>query len=271
MPELPEVETTKRGIAPYVEGRRVEAVQVRESRLRWPVSPQLAQQMPGQLIQQVRRRGKYLLFDTASGCMLLHLGMSGSVRVLLEPRPPEKHEHVDIAMAGGILLRYKDPRRFGSLHWLTTDPLQHPLLASLGPEPLAAEFDGDYLYRHSRGRKIAVKNFLMNAQIVVGVGNIYANEALYHAGIAPGRAAGAVGLQRYRRLAAAVKDVLQAAIEVGGTTLRDFTAAEGEPGYFSQQLYVYGRGGEPCLNCGALVQTSRLGQRATYHCRRCQR
>jgi formamidopyrimidine-DNA glycosylase len=271
MPELPEIETTRRGIAPYVEGRRVERVVVREPRLRWPVPPQLAQELAGQTVRCIQRRSKYLLFRTGAGSMILHLGMSGSVRVLLQPRPPERHEHVDIAIEGGILLRYKDPRRFGSMHWTDDDPLQHPLLASLGPEPLAAEFDGDYLYRRSRGRTAAVKTFIMNAQVVVGVGNIYANEALFHAGIAPNRAAGNIGRARYDRLAAAIKKVLESAIAAGGTTLRDFTSGDGKPGYFSQQLYVYGRGGEPCLQCEAPLQVSRLGQRATYYCAQCQR
>lgn len=271
MPELPEIETTRRGIAPYVEGRKVVEVVVREPRLRWPVSPQLAQELSGQTVHCIQRRSKYLLFRTDAGSMILHLGMSGSVRVLLQPRPVERHEHVDIAIEGGILLRYKDPRRFGSMHWTHDDPLQHPLLASLGPEPLSAEFDGDYLYRRSRGRTAAVKTFLMNAQIVVGVGNIYANEALYHAGISPNRAAGNISRARYALLAAAIKEVLESAIAAGGTTLRDFTSGEGKPGYFSQKLFVYGRGGEPCLKCGTPLQVSRLGQRATYHCASCQR
>lgn len=271
MPELPEIETTRCGIAPFVEGRKVESVEVREPRLRWPVPPQLAEELAGQVVHSVQRRGKYLLFRTGAGSMIMHLGMSGSVRVLLGPKPPVRHEHVDIVIEGGVLLRYKDPRRFGSFHWTRDDPLQHPLLVSLGPEPLAAEFDGCYLYRRSRGRTAAVKTFLMNAQIVVGVGNIYANEALYHAGILPNRAAGNISQARYGQLAVAIKKVLEAAIIAGGTTLRDFTSGDGKPGYFSQQLYVYGRGGEPCLQCSAPLQVSRLGQRATYYCARCQR
>ncbi len=271
MPELPEVETTRRGIAPYIEGREVVAVTVREPRLRWPVPPTLATELAGQTVQRLERRAKYLLFRTAAGTMILHLGMSGSLRILLSPQPPGRHEHVDIAVAGGALLRYQDPRRFGSIHWTEDDPLAHPLLAHLGPEPLGPEFDGDYLFRRSRGRTMPVKAFLMDAQVVVGVGNIYANEALHRAGILPARPAGKIGLERYRRLAEAVKEVLASAIRAGGTTLRDFVSGEGKPGYFSQQLHVYGRAGEPCFQCGQPLRGSRLGQRATYYCGRCQR
>ena len=270
MPELPEVETTRRGIAPYVEGRRIIDVVVREPRLRWPVPAELTE-LVGQAVSSLERRAKYLLFRSGGGTMLLHLGMSGSVRVLLAPQPLRRHEHVDIAIEGGALLRYQDPRRFGSIHWTRDDPLQHPLLAHLGPEPLGPEFTGDHLYRLARGRTGAVKTFLMNAQVVVGVGNIYANEALYRAGILPSRAAGSISRERYRRLAEAVQEVLESAIAAGGTTLRDFTSSEGSPGYFSQQLHVYGRGGEPCSNCGEPLRVSRLGQRATYYCAKCQR
>lgn len=270
MPELPEVETTRRGIAPYVEGRRIEAIVVREPRLRWPVPPSL-NQLQGQTVSSVQRRGKYLLFRAEAGTMIMHLGMSGSVRVLLEPQELRRHEHVDIAIEGGAVLRYQDPRRFGCILWTQDDPLQHSLLQRLGPEPLGADFTGEYLYQRSRGRRGAVKTFLMNAQVVVGVGNIYANEALYRAGILPSRPAGNISLERYARLAEAVQAVLQSAIAAGGTTLRDFISTEGSPGYFSQELDVYGRGGEPCPGCGALLQVSRLGQRATYYCSRCQR
>lgn len=271
MPELPEVETTRRGIAPYVVGRRVEAVVVREPRLRWPVSPELPAALSGQIVRRLDRRSKYLLFRTDAGTLMVHLGMSGSLRVLLEPRPPGRHEHVDILFDGGAMLRYQDPRRFGSMHWIAGDPVRHPLLARLGPEPLSGDFDGDYLYRRSRGRTSSVKTFLMDAKVVVGVGNIYANEALHRAGILPSREAGKISLDRYRRLADAVKEVLQSAIAAGGTTLRDFVGGEGKPGYFSQQLHVYGRAGEPCLACGDFVRVSRLGQRATYYCANCQR
>ncbi|NLO81185.1 MAG: bifunctional DNA-formamidopyrimidine glycosylase/DNA-(apurinic or apyrimidinic site) lyase [Xanthomonadaceae bacterium] len=270
MPELPEVETTRRGIAPYVEGRRVRTVVVREPRLRWPVPAELSQ-LHGQTVISLERRGKYLLFRTAAGAMIMHLGMSGSVRVLLSPQPPRRHEHVDIVMEDGALLRYQDPRRFGCILWTAGDPLRHPLLRDLGPEPLGPGFGGDHLHRLSRGRRSPVKTFLMDAQVVVGVGNIYANEALFRAGILPSRPAGRISRERYQRLAAAVQEVLRAAIAAGGTTLRDFIDSDGKPGYFSQELHVYGRAGEPCTGCGEPVRLSRLGQRATYYCPRCQR
>jgi formamidopyrimidine-DNA glycosylase len=271
MPELPEVETTRRGIEPHVRGQRISQVIVRDRRLRWPVPQELAVTLCGQTVTGVERRGKYLLFGTAAGTLLLHLGMSGSLRVLPEPQAPRRHEHVDIVFAHGPCLRYTDPRRFGSLHWVADDPRLHPLLAHLGPEPLSDAFSGGYLYRRSRGRRSAIKAFLMDSEIVVGVGNIYANEALHQAGIRPARAAGQVGLARYVELAQAVKRVLGAAIKAGGTTLRDFTGSEGKPGYFKQELRVYGRAGEACPNCETAIELLRLGQRATYFCPRCQR
>ncbi len=271
MPELPEVETTRRGLAPHVEGRRVAALAVREGRLRWPVPADLAERLLGRRIERLERRAKYLLFRTDAGTLMVHLGMSGSLRVLPQPREPGRHEHIDISLDSGAVLRYTDPRRFGSFHWIEGDPLAHPLLAGLGPEPWSPDFDGDYLYRRARGRAVPVKAFLMDGKVVVGVGNIYANEALFLAGIHPSRPAGDIGLARYRRLAAAVREVLEAAIAAGGTTLRDFVGGEGKPGYFSQQLRVYGRADQPCPACGAPVRVERLGQRATYYCPRCQR
>ncbi|RFA30065.1 DNA-formamidopyrimidine glycosylase [Alkalilimnicola ehrlichii] len=271
MPELPEVETTLRGIAPYVEGHRVSQVMVRERRLRWPIPFELAVTLCGETVTRLRRRGKYLLFDTRAGTMLMHLGMSGSLRILREPEPPKRHEHVDIVFDDGACLRFTDPRRFGSMHWVDGDPQAHPLLAHLGPEPLSDEFTGTYLYRRSRNRRSPIKTFLMDSEVVVGVGNIYANEALFQAGIRPTRPAGKVGLVRYQRLAEAVKEVLAAAIQAGGTTLRDFTSGEGKPGYFKQELAVYGRAGEACLRCEGTVEVARLGQRATYYCPDCQR
>ena len=270
MPELPEVETTRRGIAPHIEQRRVLRLTVREPRLRWPVPEQLAASLGGQVVIAVQRRGKYLLFCTAAGTALVHLGMSGSLRLLSEPVPAGRHEHWDMQFEHGLCLRYTDPRRFGSLHWVVGDPLRHRLLAHLGPEPLSDAFDGDYLYARAAGRRVAVKALLMDSAVVVGVGNIYANEALHLAGIRPERAAGQVERARYRRLAAAVKQVLAAAIAAGGTTLRDFTGGEGKPGYFKQSLLVYGRAGEACTSCGEHVALSRQGQRATYYCPRCQ-
>lgn len=272
MPELPEVETTRRGVAPHVEGRRVTEVAVREPRLRWPVPAQLPGLLTGQRIERVRRRAKYLLFETGAGTLIVHLGMSGSLRVVAAGEPPGRHAHIDLCVDGGRCLRYTDPRRFGSFHWTEGDPLRHPLLASLGPEPLDAErFTGEYLYRLSRRRRAPVKTFLMDSHVVVGVGNIYANEALFMAGIRPARAAGQVSLMRYRRLVEAVRVVLSAAIDAGGTTLRDFTSSEGKPGYFRMQLQAYGRAGEACPQCGTPIEVERLGQRATYSCPRCQR
>ncbi len=270
MPELPEVETTCRGVAPHVEGRTVQRVEIRESRLRWPIPSQLPGWLAGQRIERVERRAKYLLFHTVSGSLLVHLGMSGSLRVLATPAPPPKtHDHVDIVFDGG-LLRYNDPRRFGCMLWV--DPGEsHPLLDDLGPEPLSPDFDGELLYQRSRGRRGPVKNFIMDGHIVVGVGNIYANEALFLAGIRPDRSAGRISQARYERLADCIKQVLTSAIEQGGTTLRDFVGSDGKPGYFVQQLNVYGRGGQPCKNCDTTLKEQRLGQRTTVYCVTCQR
>jgi formamidopyrimidine-DNA glycosylase len=270
MPELPEVETTRRGILPWVEGERVRAVEIRERRLRWPIPTRLAGRLVGRRVSEIRRRAKYLIFHVGDGCVLLHLGMSGSLRVIRDERPPQKHDHVDIVFEGGHRLRFRDPRRFGCLLW-TRDPDRHPLLAALGPEPMGPDFDGHWLWERSRGRKVAVKSLLMNAQVVVGVGNIYANEALFRAGIHPSRAAGRVSAARYERLAAEVRAVLDGAIEAGGTTLRDFARSDGEPGGYGTQLDVYGREGEACIGCGATIRRRVVGQRSTYWCPDCQR
>ena len=270
MPELPEVETARRGIEPYLLGRRVESVAVRQRRLRWPVPPALLRELPGQRIEEVARRGKYLLLKSKAGTAILHLGMSGSLRVLPTGTPPQKHDHVDLVMDGGKLLRLRDPRRFGALLW-SRDPLRHPLLRSLGPEPLGTAFDGDYLFERSRGRKLAVKLFIMNSRMVVGVGNIYASESLHLAGIRPERAAGRVTRAEYRALAKGIKKVLTASIKAGGTTLRDFTREDGEPGYFLQRLRVYGREGEKCYRCGGTIVAKVTGQRSTYYCPDCQK
>jgi len=270
MPELPEVETSRRGIAPWLEEQRVDSVVVRERRLRWPIPDNLEARLSGQTIRALRRRAKYLLFDTDVGSAMLHLGMSGSLRIIDPAEPAGKHDHVDIRLENGKALRFRDPRRFGSLLW-TEDPASHPLLRSLGPEPLDDEFDGGYLWRHSRGRKLAVKPFIMNANVVVGVGNIYASEALFNAGIHPRRRAGRIARPRYGALADAIKSVLRRAIRAGGTTLRDFHGGDGEAGYFRQELDVYGRGGEPCRHCGEPVRVVVLGQRSTFYCKNCQR
>ncbi|MBA6413577.1 bifunctional DNA-formamidopyrimidine glycosylase/DNA-(apurinic or apyrimidinic site) lyase [Parahaliea sp. F7430] len=271
MPELPEVETTRRGVAPYVEGEQVDELLVRESRLRWPVPADLPQLLRGQRVLSVSRRAKYLLFHTAAGTLLVHLGMSGSLRVLRQPIPAAgPHDHIDLRLSSGDCLRFNDPRRFGCFLW--SEPGEtHPLLAHLGPEPLSDSFDGLLLHRLSRGRRGPVKNFIMDGRIVVGVGNIYANEALYLAGIRPDRSAGRISLARYERLSDYIKQVLTSAIEQGGTTLRDFVGGDGKPGYFAQQLHVYGRAGLACKTCGGVLREQRLAQRSTVYCVTCQR
>ncbi|GAB5412683.1 MAG: bifunctional DNA-formamidopyrimidine glycosylase/DNA-(apurinic or apyrimidinic site) lyase [Congregibacter sp.] len=270
MPELPEVETTRRGLRAYCEGRQIAAIHLRETRLRWPVLKDLAQRLRGQTILSLDRRAKYLLFRVESGVLLVHLGMSGSLRVLLEPEVPAKHDHIDIELAGGLLLRYNDPRRFGSFQWFEEGQALSPL-AKLGPEPLDESFDAERLFALSRGRKVAVKPFIMDGATVVGVGNIYASEALFLSGIRPDRAASRIARPRYERLTENIKLVLTNAIEQGGTTLRDFVGGDGKPGYFAQQLYVYGRAGQPCKRCGTLLREKSLGQRSSVYCIACQR
>lgn len=271
MPELPEVETTRRGIAPAVEGGRVEALVVRQRRLRWPVPRALDRELPGARIATVGRRAKYLLFSTDRGTALLHLGMSGSLRLLDDPGPAGAHDHVDLLMACGTVLRFNDPRRFGALLWTRRDPGLHPLLRHLGPEPLGPAFDADYLAGRARGRRAPIKHLIMDSRIVVGIGNIYASEALFTAGIHPARAAGRVSRDRLGRLVEAIRAVLDDAIAQGGTTLRDFRGSDGAPGYFALSLRVYGRAGEPCPACRTPVRHRVLGQRATYYCPACQR
>jgi formamidopyrimidine-DNA glycosylase len=270
MPELPEVETACRGIAAHLIGQRVAGVTVRERRLRWPVPAALAKDLPGQMVRTVWRRGKYILIGADTGTLLLHLGMSGSVRMVACRTPPQKFDHVDIALANGQCLRLRDPRRFGSLLWTRGDPLRHKLLKNLGPEPLGPDFSGAYLYQAARGRKLAVRDFLMNTRVLAGVGNIYANEALFLAGIRPNRAAGKVSRERYERLALAIRETLEKAIRAGGTTLRDFQNADGLPGYFQQTLNVYGRKGEPCRVCHKPIRARKLGQRSAFFCPNCQ-
>ena len=269
MPELPEVETSRRGIAPYLEGQRIDRVVIRDRRLRWPVAPDIEARLAGTTIDSVGRRAKYLLLNTGTGSAIIHLGMSGSVFIVERCTPAMLHEHFDFELGSGEALRFRDPRRFGSLHW-ADDPLQHWLLRDLGPEPLGETFSGDWLWQKSRGRKVAVKPFIMNAAIVVGVGNIYASESLFLAGINPKRAAGRVSRERYERLAAAIRQVLGKAIDAGGTTLRDFYGGNGEPGYFRHELTVYDREDKPCVRCGTPVTAMVQGQRRTYYCKRCQ-
>jgi formamidopyrimidine-DNA glycosylase len=271
MPELPEVETTRRGIAAHLLGDRVTGVDVRERRLRWPVSPALGRELRGQRIDDIRRRAKYLMLDTKAGSVILHLGMSGNLRIVDGDTPVRAHDHLDIRFASGRVLRFNDPRRFGAALWTRGDPLRHALLADLGPEPLETMFDGAYLHATSRGRRAAVKSFLMDGRVVVGVGNIYANEALHLAGIHPARAAGKVSRERYDTLAARVKEVLEHAIRRGGTTLRDFLGTDGAPGYFRLDLRAYEREGAACRACGSTIRRTVIGQRASYYCPRCQR
>lgn len=268
MPELPEVETTLRGITPHLQGRVIDAIEVRDDRLRQPIPPAV-QNAVGHEVESLQRRAKYMLIGTGAGSLLIHLGMSGSLRVLTAPREPAKHDHFDI-VCGESIIRYNDPRRFGLLLWHQGPAETHPLLASLGPEPLGDEFDGHYLYSQSRGRRVAVKNFIMDGRTVVGVGNIYASEALFMAGISPVRAAGRVSLARYCDLAEAIRDVLSRAIRRGGTTLRDFVDSNGSPGYFAQELLVYGRGGQPCFQCSRPLVQRVIGQRSSFYCKACQ-
>jgi len=270
MPELPEVETTRRGVRPHVKGRRVKQVVVRDARLRWPVPPDLARALVGTTIDEVERRAKYLLFRTAHGTAIVHLGMSGSLRVVDAGVSPEKHDHVDVVLDDGKLLRLRDPRRFGCLLFTRNDPHDHPLLKDLGPEPLSRAFDGAHLHRIARGRTAAVKTFLMDAAVVVGVGNIYANEALWRARLAPRRRTGRVTRAHFDELARSVKEVLADAIARGGTTLRDFLSADGEPGHFRMDLAVYDRAGKLCPRCRTPIRTARVGQRSSFWCPRCQ-
>jgi formamidopyrimidine-DNA glycosylase len=269
MPELPEVETSRRGIEPWIVDTRITKVVVRDRRLRWPVAQGVERKLEGQSIHSVDRRAKYLLVNTGNGTAILHLGMTGSVFIVDRDTPAGIHDHFDFELDSGKSLRFRDPRRFGSFHW-SDDPLAHPLLAALGPEPLGDEFDGEYLWRTSRGRKVSVKQFIMNAKVVVGVGNIYASESLFLAGINPKRAAGRIARHRYEVLAKAIRDILSRAIKAGGTTLRDFYGGDGEPGYFKQQLEVYDREGEHCRHCNTLIKAFVQGQRSTYYCKSCQ-
>ena len=272
MPELPEVEVICRGIVSHLEGRRIAAARIRNHALRWPVAPDLDQILRGAEIGQVTRRGKYILLDCGKGTLILHLGMSGSLRLLPAETtaPPGKHDHVDLVLDNGVILRLRDPRRFGAMLWAQSDVMQHALLAQLGPEPLTAAFTGTLLYRRTRGRRASIKEVLMNSRIVVGVGNIYANEALFRAGIAPTTPAGRLGAGRCQKLVQAIKVTLDLAIQAGGSSLRDFTDSDGNPGYFQQQYWVYGRAGKPCRSCGTAISQIRQGQRSSFYCPHCQ-
>jgi formamidopyrimidine-DNA glycosylase len=270
LPELPEVETTRRGLSPFIKDQKILSCTVFNKILRYPVTPGLEACLAEAPILDLKRRGKYLLFETPDGHMMVHLGMSGSMRLVEQGFPREKHDHVEWQLSNGLTLRYRDPRRFGLVIWIENDPMSHPLLAKLGPEPLEDGFSSDYLYNRLRGRKAPIKNLIMNSQVVVGVGNIYANEALFLSGIRPLRAASRISRHRYGALVTTIKTVLSRAIQQGGTTLRDFVGGDGNPGYFSQSLSVYGRQGQPCVRCGGPLKEVRLLQRTTVYCPRCQ-
>jgi formamidopyrimidine-DNA glycosylase len=271
MPELPEVETTRRGLTPHLQGQRLETAIVRNRALRWPVPRDLATQVSGRTVRAVERRGKYLLIDCGTGWIILHLGMSGSLQVVPRSVPAGKHDHVDLVLASGMVARLTDPRRFGAVLWEPNDPLHHPLLARLAPEPLGTEFNAAWVHAHTRGRSAAIKTIVMDSRIVVGVGNIYASESLFRAGIHPGLAAGRISLLRCEKLVFAIRETLAAAIEAGGSTLRDYVGAEGLPGHFQQTYFVYGRQGDLCRVCGTTIKSLRQGQRSTFFCPACQR
>lgn len=266
MPELPEVEVTRRRLERELVGKSFKQVVLRVRKLRLPVPAELAKILPGRTVRGIDRRGKYLLFDCGSGWLLVHLGMTGFLRLLRGTSPPGKHDHLDFIFDDGRLLRFHDPRKFGIVAWLTGDPLQHPLLAGIGPEPLSGAFDGTYLFATSRGRRIAVKQLIMNSGVVAGVGNIYANEALFRARIRPDRAVGTMTLPECTKLAVVIREVLEDSIGEGDACL----VAEETVAYYPQLFKVYGRGGKPCPGCGELLDEIRLGGRSTIYCRTCQ-
>ncbi|MEJ1354975.1 MAG: bifunctional DNA-formamidopyrimidine glycosylase/DNA-(apurinic or apyrimidinic site) lyase [Candidatus Sedimenticola sp. (ex Thyasira tokunagai)] len=270
MPELPEVETTRRGIAPHITGKTVTGVTVRNRSLRQPITKGLGRQLKGKTVRAVKRRAKYLLLETDTGTLLLHLGMSGSLRILPPGTPAGVHDHFDLEFAD-CCLRLRDPRRFGLVLWTREPVAEHSLISRLGPEPLSDAFTGDTLQQLAAKRRIPVKNLIMDGKVVVGVGNIYASESLFLSGIHPRRPCNRIALTRYRKLADNIKQVLAAAIAQGGTTLRDFQQENGKPGYFAQKLKVYGREGKPCPNCGSPIKQVRIGQRSSFYCGRCQR
>lgn len=271
MPELPEVETTRRGLEPHLVGATVADVVIRHPQLRWPIPAELPQLLRGRTIVALRRRAKYLLLGFEHGSLILHLGMSGSLRILPAQAPAEKHDHFDLVLSNGRLMRLRDPRRFGAVLWHEGDVSDHPLLAGLGPEPLGKDFDAAHLFRATRKKTAAIKLAIMDNHVVVGVGNIYANEALFRADIRPQLAAGKLSRERCARLTEEIRATLTEAIAQGGSTLRDFVNASGQPGYFQQSYWVYGRAGEPCRRCGTPVRQIKQGQRSSFYCPRCQR
>ena len=274
MPELPEVETTRVGLLPKLVGRRIQRVIVRDARLRWPIPADIGTELKGRVVRDVLRRGKYLIWDVGSdtqgGFLLCHLGMSGSMFALPVGRAPDKHDHVDLLLDDKSIIRYHDPRRFGAILWIPGKTPSHALLDNLGPEPLGQEFSGEYLFQHSRGRSLSVKEYIMNAHIVVGVGNIYASESLFGAGIRPTTAAGRISKGRYDALAGAIRKTLSDAIAAGGSSLRDYVQADGQSGYFQLKAMVYDRAGKQCHRCDGTIRAIRQGQRSTFFCPRCQ-
>lgn len=273
MPELPEVETTLNGLRPWLLGSRIIRLVVRERRLRWPIEARLANKIRGRTVTGMRRRGKYMVIKLGRGGLLIHLGMSGSFRVLSRDAAKiyDRHDHYDLVTDRGHIIRYRDPRRFGCLLWSADDPMAHERIRALGVEPLESSFNGKHLRAAARGHTLAVKNLLMNGRIVTGVGNIYASEALFDAGIHPLRGCHRISEARYQRLVESVQTILSAAIRRGGSSIRDFSGADGQPGYFEQELMVYGREGEPCRRCGARIRNITIGQRSTFYCAGCQR
>jgi len=269
MPELPEVEVCRRGIEPHVLNQYVSNVIVRNSNMRWPITPTISE-ICDEKITSIKRRAKYLLLETSKGTLMLHLGMSGTIRVIDKDTEVTKHDHFDLVLASGLALRLNDPRRFGSVLWITDDIYDHALIKKLGPEPLLPDFTEDYLYRKSRNKTVPIKTFLMNNHVVVGVGNIYANESLFKAGIDPRSKSGKILKRQYVELTRHIKETLTRAIEQGGTTLKDFTQSDGKPGYFAQELLVYGRGGELCFKCKTALKEIKQAGRATVFCPNCQ-
>jgi formamidopyrimidine-DNA glycosylase len=269
MPELPEVETTCNGIKPHITQQTIEKIIIRQPRLRWPIDNSLKRTLKQQTITGVSRRAKYVLIHTSQGALIIHLGMSGCLKIVTQNEPIIKHDHYDIILPA-VILRYNDPRRFGSLHYTEAPLSKHKLLTHLGPEPLSTDFNAEYLQQRAAKSSSAIKTFLMNQKVVVGVGNIYASEALFSAGINPKRAAKQISLARYTLLVDAIKNILDKSIQAGGTTLKDFYASDGKPGYFSQELNVYGRAGEACLSCQHEIKKIILGQRSSFYCTHCQ-
>jgi formamidopyrimidine-DNA glycosylase len=270
MPELPEVETTLRGIKPHILNQTISHVIVRQAQLRWPIQSDINHKVKNKIVRDVSRIGKYLLLKTDTGTLIFHLGMSGNLRIFTTPLPAKKHDHVDIIFKHHAILRLNDPRRFGAFLWTQDNPNQHPLLKDLGPEPLSKQFSPHYLWARAQKCKVPIKSFIMNSKIVVGVGNIYANEALFDAGIHPCQSANSISLVKYSALVKSIKKILRKAIKQGGTTLKDFVDSTGKPGYFSMHLKVYGRNNMPCVSCKKTLKEMRLGQRSTFYCTACQ-